>query len=157
MTAETRRSAVLAIEDRGRVRILTLDRPGALNAFNDDLYDAVRDALQAAAEAPDVAVVLLTGRGHAFTAGQDLGELAQPRRHEDGKAHGFPPFIATLEAFPKPLLAAVNGLAVGIGLTLLPHCDVVLVAEEARLRAPFISLGVTVEAGNSLLLPATIG
>jgi len=148
---------VLDIEDRQRVRILTLDRPDALNAFNDDLYDAVGEALLDAAERADVAVVLLTGRGRAFTAGQDLGELAEPRRHDDGQRHGFGPFIEAVETFPKPLVAAVNGIAVGIGLTILPHCDVVLVGEMARLRAPFVSLGVTAEAGSTFLLPATIG
>lgn len=148
---------VLAIEDRDRVRVLTLDRPDALNAFNDDLYDAVRDALDDAAARPDVAIVLVSGRGRAFSAGQDIGELERPPRHADGLPHGFTPFIETVEAFPKPLMAAVNGLAVGIGLTLLPHCDLVLVADDARLRAPFLRLGVTAEAGSTLLLPATIG
>lgn len=148
---------VLRLEDRARVRWLTLDRPAALNAFDDDLYDAVRDALHDAAARPDVAVVVITGAGRAFSAGQDLGEMASPRRHTDGRRHGFTPFLEALEAFPKPLVAAVNGLGVGIGLTLLPHCDLVLMAEDARLRAPFVSLGVTVEAGGSALLPARIG
>jgi enoyl-CoA hydratase/carnithine racemase len=148
---------VLRIEDRERIRLLTFDRPQALNAFNDDLYDAVRDALLDAAEHPDLAVVVLTGAGRAFSAGQDLGEMAAPRGHEDGAPHGFVPFIEAVEAFPKPLVAAVNGVGVGIGLTLLPHCDLVLMAEGARLRAPFVSLGVTAEAGSSLLLPSRIG
>jgi len=148
---------VLRVEDDGRIRCLTLNRPDALNAFDDDLYDAVRDALRAAADDPDVAVVIISGSGRAFSAGQDLVELAKPRQHDDGERHGFGPFIETLESFPKPLIAAVNGIAVGIGLTLLPHCDLVLVSEKARLRAPFVSLGVTAEAGSTALLPATIG
>ena len=148
---------VLRIEDNDRVRLLTLDRPNALNAFNDNLYDAVCAALHDAAARPDLAVVVITGEGRAFSAGQDLEELAQPRQHDDGKRHGFPPFIEAVESFPKPLVAAVNGLGVGIGLTLLPHCDLVLIAEGARLRAPFVSLGVTAEAGSTHLLPAVIG
>ncbi|MFQ5478861.1 MAG: enoyl-CoA hydratase/isomerase family protein [Candidatus Krumholzibacteriia bacterium] len=148
---------VLRISDRERVRLLTFDRPDSLNAFNDDLYDAVRDALADATERRDIAVVVMTGAGRAFTAGQDLGEMEKPRRHDDGLAHGFPPFIATLSTFPKPLVAAVNGIGVGIGLTLLPHCDLVLMAEEARLRAPFARLGVTAEAGSTALLPALVG
>jgi len=150
-------SPVLRVEDVGRVRLLTLDRPEALNAFDDDLYDAVREALSDASASPDVAVVVITGEGRAFSAGQDLGELESPRRHADGARHGFPPFIETLEAFPKPLVAAVNGIGVGIGLTMLPHCDLVLMADDARLRAPFVSLGVTAEAGSTQLLPETIG
>ncbi len=149
--------SVLRVEDGGRIRRLTFNRPDTLNAFNDDLYDAVRAALRAAADDPDVAVVVISGSGRAFSAGQDLAELAKPRRHDDGERHGFGPFIETLESFPKPLIAAVNGIAVGIGLTLLPHCDLVLVSEKARLRAPFVSLGVTAEAGSTALLPATIG
>ncbi len=148
---------LLQLESRGRVRVLTLDRPKALNAFNDELYDALASALRNAAQDPAVAVVVLTGSGRAFTAGQDLGELSSPPIYSDGQRHGFGPFIETLESFPKPLIAAVNGVAVGIGLTLLLHCDLVLVAEQARLRAPFVSLGVTAEAGSTQLLPAAIG
>ncbi len=148
---------VLLCEDRDSVRVLTLNRPETLNCFNDDLYDAVTQALQEAATRKDVAVVIITGQGRAFSAGQDLAELEKPRKHNDGLRHGFDPFIETVEAFPKPLIAAVNGIGVGIGLTLLPHCDLVLMAEDARLRAPFVSLGVTAEAGSTHLLPAAIG
>lgn len=150
-------SPVLRVENQGRVRLLTLDRPAALNAFNDELYDAVREALIAAAASPDAAVVVVTGEGRAFSAGQDLAELDHPPSYEDGVRHGFAPFIETLESFPKPLVAAVNGIGVGIGLTMLPHCDLVLIADEARLRAPFVSLGVTAEAGSTHLLPAAMG
>lgn len=150
-------SGVLRIDDADRVRLLTLNRPDALNAFNDELYDAVCGALHAAADDPDVATVVITGSGRAFSAGQDLGEMARPARHDDGARHGFLPFIEAVEGFPKPLVAAVNGIGVGIGLTLLPHCDLVLVARGARLRAPFVSLGVTAEAGSSALLPQRVG
>lgn len=150
-------SDLVLVEDKNRVRLLTLNRPEALNACNDDVYDAATAALQAAAADPDLAVVVITGRDRAFTAGQDLDELATPRRHDDGRRHGFPPFIEAVETFPKPLLAAVNGIGIGIGLTILPHCDLVLMADSARLRAPFVTLGVTAEAGSSFLLPATVG
>lgn len=153
----TNTTELLKIEDKGKIRLLTLNRPSQLNAFNDDLYDAVTRALSRAAERDDISVVIITGEGRAFSAGQDLVELETPRQHDDSEPHGFPPFIETVEQFPKPLIAAVNGIGVGIGLTLLPHCDLVYMAEDARLRAPFVSLGVTVEAGNSYLLPATIG
>lgn len=145
------------ITDGGRVRTLSLNRPEALNAFNDRLFDACGDALNQAASADDVAVVILTGAGRAFSAGADLGEMGNPPRHSDGRPHGFPYFIDTLAAFPKPVIAAVNGLGVGIGLTMLPHCDFVLISADARLRAPFASLGVTVEAANSYLLPLAVG
>ena len=144
-------------EDRGRVRILTLNRPKQLNAFNDALYDALAGALYDAAKAAHVSVAVITGSGRAFSAGQDLGELANRPHHDDDGPHGFQPFMDILQSFPKPLISAVNGIGVGIGLTMLPHCDLVLMAESARLRAPFVSLGVTAEAGSTFLLPAMIG
>lgn len=148
---------LILIEDRDRVRLLTLNRPDRLNAFNDALYDALAAALEDAARARDVSVVVITGSGRAFSAGQDLEELSQRPQYDDGKAHGFQPFMDELQNFPKPLIAAVNGIGVGIGLTMLLHCDLVLMAENARLRAPFVSLGVTAEAASTVLLPATIG
>lgn len=153
----TRSAAVVLIEDYDNVRLLTLNRPGALNAFNDELYDGMTSALADASADDSVAVVVVTGAGRAFSAGQDLAELGAPPHHADGARHGFIPFVDCLEAFPKPLLAAVNGVAIGVGLTLLPHCDIVLIANEARLRAPFASLGLCAEAGSSVLLPARVG
>jgi enoyl-CoA hydratase/carnithine racemase len=147
--------SVVRIDDSGRVRIVTLHRPDVLNAFNDGLYDAVRDALLEAAERPDIAVVVVTGAGRAFSAGQDLGPDAAAI--PDGRPHGFGPFMDAVDAFPKPLLAAVNGLGVGIGLTFLLHCDLVFIAEDARLRAPFVSLGLTAEASSTYLLPVRVG
>lgn len=147
----------IEITNRGRVRVITLNRPDQLNAFNDAQYDGFRKALNDAEADKGVAVVVVTAKGRAFCAGQDLSEMATQRNYDDGERHGFEPFIETLEAFSKPLIAAVNGLGVGIGLTMLPHCDLVLMAEEARLRGPFASLGIVVEAGNSALLPQTVG
>ncbi len=150
-------SDILKIETDGRVRVLTFNRPDNLNAMNAALYEAVGDALRAAPTDKDVAVVILTGQGRAFTAGHDLDEMDNPPEFTDGGQHGFRRFRQALEEFDKPLAAAVNGLGVGIGLTMLPYCDFVVMDEKARLRAPFTTLGVTVEAGNSYLLPARIG
>lgn len=151
-------SDILLTEDRGRVRILTLNRPQRKNAFNDDLYDALRDALSAAADDNAVAVVVLTGTEGAFSAGQDLSQMtALAQVDADGRPRGFRPYVDVLQEFPKPLLAAVNGVAVGIGVTSLLHCDLVWAAESARFRAPFTSLGIVTEAGSSLLFPAQMG
>ena len=147
----------IEIETSGRIQTLIMNRPEALNAFNDEMYKAIGDALSAAAANDDISVVILTGSGRAFSAGQDLGEMADPARREEGFTGQFGYFIKTVATFPKPLLAAVNGIGIGIGLTLLPHCDLVFMSSEARLRAPFAPLGVTVEAGNSYLLPKTLG
>jgi enoyl-CoA hydratase/carnithine racemase len=148
---------VLLVDDRDGVRLLTFNRPDALNAFNNELWDAVRDALLDAQAGTDVACVVVTGAGRAFSSGQDLGEMAAPPAGDDPAAHGYPSLIPVLEAFDLPLIAAVNGVGVGIGLTLLPYCDLVLMAETARVRAPFVPLGVTTEAASSASLPAVMG
>ena len=147
---------VLLIEDGDGVRLLTLNRPESKNAFNRALYDAVGSALDEAAADDSVTVCVVTGRGDIFSAGQDLKVLAdEPGDPEETKA--FDPFTRSLAAFDKPLVAAVNGAAVGVGTTLLLHCDLVLVSDAARFKLPFVSLGFVPEAGSSLLLPATIG
>jgi enoyl-CoA hydratase/carnithine racemase len=147
----------VSIETDGHIQTLTLNRPAALNAFNDSMYKGVGDALVTAAADDQISVVIITGAGRAFSAGQDLGEMGDPARRQPGFVGQFDYFIKTVTSFPKPLLAAVNGIGVGIGLTLLPHCDLVYMSRDARLRAPFASLGVTVEAGNSYLLPKVLG
>jgi enoyl-CoA hydratase/carnithine racemase len=152
---------MLNVSDDNRVRTLTLNRPDALNAFNEALYDSTAQALLAAADDPDVAVVVITGAGKAFCAGTDLLEMAEAVPDDAGAARpdrsGFPAFVDTLQEFPKPLLAAVNGAAVGLGFTMLAHCDLVLVSDRARLLAPFTNMGVAPEAASSYLLPRRMG
>jgi len=148
---------VLLEEMHGKVLWLTLNRPDALNSFNDALYNAVGQALNKAADDPQIAGVLITGAGRAFSAGQDLAELGDGRSHEQRQRDGFTFFIESVERFPKPLLAAVNGIGVGIGMTILPHCDIVITSEAAKLRVPFSQLGLTAEAGSSFLLAQAIG
>lgn len=147
------------IEDASHVRTITFNRPEVLNAFDADLYDATADALSGAATDDGIGAVVLTGEGRAFSAGQDLGEMARlaasPLRSEAGR--GFPGMLEVLQRFPKPLLAAVNGVGVGLGFTILAHCDIVLVAEGARVKAPFVELGVAPEAGSSYLFPVRMG
>lgn len=149
----------LIITDENRVRTLTLNRPEALNAFNEALYDAATEALNEAAENPGVAVVVLTGAGRAFCAGQDLTEM-QARLSDPGfrpGRHGFPGLIDALGAFPKPLICAVNGLGVGLGATVLGFADLAFMSTTARLKCPFTSLGVAPEAASSYLLPQLVG
>jgi enoyl-CoA hydratase/carnithine racemase len=149
----------LQVADADRVRTLTLDRPEALNAFNEELYDALADALLAAAADPSVAVVVLTGNGRAFSAGTDLLEMhriATDPTFERGR-HGFPGLVDALDAFPKPLVVAVNGLGLGIGCTVLGFADLAFMSSEARLKCPFTSLGVAPEAASSYLLPLLVG
>ena len=149
----------LLVDDDQRVRTLTLNRPDALNAFNEELYDATTEALLAAAVDPGVAVVLLTGTGRAFSAGTDLLEMhriATDPTFARGE-HGFIGLIDALVEFPKPLVVAVNGLGLGIGATILGFADLGFMSSAARLKCPFTSLGVAPEAASSYLFPALVG
>ncbi|MCB0973006.1 MAG: enoyl-CoA hydratase/isomerase family protein [Actinobacteria bacterium] len=148
---------VLNLRDRSGVRIVTLNRPDALNAFTTQLWDDLRDALMAASADDSVKCVVLTGSGRAFTSGQDLNQMLEPDHDADPMASGYPAFMPALEAFDKPLIAAVNGVAVGIGMTILGFCDLVFIARSARMRVPFSALGVTTEAAASYLLPLRMG
>lgn len=150
---------VLEVSDRGRVRTLTLNRPDALNAFNEALYDACAEALLAAAIDDSVAVVVITGAGRAFSAGTDLLEMAQMNTDPNFQRgqHGFPGLIDALAGFPKPLICAINGLGLGIGTTIIGFADLVFMSTTAKLKCPFTSLGVAPEAASSYLMPNLIG
>ena len=155
---------MLKIDDADRVRLITFARPEARNAFDTPLYNAVADALAEAATRDDIAVVVMTGEGTAYSAGQDLAEMgrlgdpaARAEAADERGEFGFYRFVGELEAFPKPVIAAVNGVAVGLGTTMLPYCDIVLVSSTARFRLPFASLGVVPEAGSTFNLPAVMG
>ena len=145
----------VSTEDHGRVRVLTFDRPSRANAFDAALYRSSAEALADADADASVGVVVLTGAGRTFTAGTDLSEMAETA--EGGAGPPFDVFLDAVVAFGKPLIAAVNGAGVGLGLTLLAHCDQVLIAETARLRAPFTMMGVVPEAASSYLLPRRMG
>jgi enoyl-CoA hydratase/carnithine racemase len=150
---------ILQIDDHLRVRTLTLNRPEALNAFNEALYEATAEALRLAAGDPEVAVVLLTGAGRAFSAGNDLKEMQARITDPElaGQGSHFTSMIDELTRFPKPLICAVNGVGVGIGTTILGYADLVFMSSTARLKCPFTSLGVAPEAASSYLLPQLIG
>jgi enoyl-CoA hydratase/carnithine racemase len=147
--------SVLA-EDQDNIRVLTLNRPEKLNAFTAPGYYALAARLNAAAADPGIAAVVLTGAGRAFSAGVDLTEMGRPNGATE-LGQGFDPLMVCLATFPKPLLAAVNGLAVGFGATILLHCDLVVVDEAAQIRMPFITLGTCAEAASSWLLPQRVG
>jgi enoyl-CoA hydratase/carnithine racemase len=143
---------VVSVDDRDGVSLVTLNRPEALNAFNGALFEAVHAALDRAAADPAIGCVVVTGTGRAFTAGSDLSDEPDP-----DAPNPYDAFIVRLETFPKPLVAAVNGLAIGIGTTMLGHCDVALAGESARFRMPFTSLGLVPEAGSTVTIPALMG
>jgi enoyl-CoA hydratase/carnithine racemase len=139
------------------VLLLTLNRPEKKNAFHDPQWDGLRDALNGAREDDRVAVVVVTGAGDDFSAGQDLSAFGGATQREDGKPSGYYGCMQALFTFDKPLLAAAKGVGVGIGATFLFACDVVYVGESLRLRLPFVSLGLVPEAASSYLLQVAIG
>ena len=151
---------MISVQDVGRVRVLTLDRPKARNAFDEEHYDLAAEALIEADADPGVAVVVFTGSGDAFCGGTDVMEMASrvadPAAFHAGK-HGFPGLVRQLTDFRKPFICAVNGLGVGIGATILGFADLAFLSDRARLRFPFTRLGVAPEAGSSLLFPQLIG
>ncbi|MHB8464547.1 MAG: enoyl-CoA hydratase/isomerase family protein [Acidimicrobiales bacterium] len=146
----------VAADDHDRVRVLTLTRPDKLNAFTPEGYRALKGQLDVAREDPGIAVCVLTGAGRAFSAGVDLTEMTRPGGAAELGTY-FDPLLDALARFPKPLLAAVNGLAVGFGATILLHCDLVVVDAGAQIRMPFITLGTCAEAASSWLLPRRVG
>ena len=149
----------LILEREDGYAVVRLNRPDALNAFNEALYQATAEALHQAAEDPDVAVVLVTGAGRAFSAGNDLKEM-QARITDPAMANQgshFTTMIDALTRFPKPLICAVNGVGVGIGATILGYADLAFMSSSARLKCPFTSLGVAPEAASSYLLPQLVG
>lgn len=150
---------VLDVEDRQGVRLVTFQRPEVRNAFNFPLYRAVSDTLEDATADDGVRAVVLAGAGGCFSSGQDLDEMAAIAAGQGppGVETGFRGMLDAVAACPKPLLAAVAGPAVGLGFTLLAHCDLVLVAKSARMRAPFAELGVPAEAASSYLFPLRMG
>jgi enoyl-CoA hydratase/carnithine racemase len=146
---------VLQERRHGSTVWLEFDRPQRLNAFTVAGYRGLREALDRLAADDTARVVVLTGRGRAFSAGADrsLLDAAQPDALRQA-GEEFGKLLESLGMFPKPLFAAVNGLAVGLGATMLLYCDVVVLAQTARLRLPFTALGIVPEAGSSVLLPA---
>ena len=137
------------------VATLTFDRPDKRNAITGAMYEALAGHLQQAAADGAVRAVLVTGAGVAFTAGNDLKDFGEPRFAEPNSP--VIRFMQTLAAFEKPVVAAVNGMAVGIGVTMLLHCDLVYVADDATFSMPFVNLGLVPEFGSTLLLPAIAG
>jgi enoyl-CoA hydratase/carnithine racemase len=141
------------------VRVIAFNRPEVRNAFDTAMYLEVTEALVGADADESIGAVVLTGRGTAFTSGQDLAEMAAIATGTavDGSGQGFMGLLDAVTGLSVPLLAAVNGVAVGLGFTVLAHCDLVLVDRAARLRVPFAELGVPPEAASSVLFPARMG
>ncbi|CAJ1504996.1 enoyl-CoA hydratase/isomerase family protein [[Mycobacterium] burgundiense] len=152
-------SKILETHRDGRVQWLCFNRPEVLNALNSELLNALRDALEAATDDPEVRVVALTGAGRAFSAGGDLkfvlGELEEGTDGPDGVATSVPAFTA-LRNCPKPVIAAVNGPAVAGGFELLLFCDVLFAAESATFADGHAKYGLLPGGGGAAVLPRRI-
>jgi enoyl-CoA hydratase/carnithine racemase len=145
----------ILVETMDGVLRLTFNRPAKKNALNRDMYRALIAALETAGRDEAIKALIFAGAGGDFTAGNDLVDF----RGCLDNIETFPAlaFVRALAAFEKPMVAAVQGDAIGVGATLLFHCDLVYAAPDARLRMPFIDLGLVPEAGVSLLAPHRLG
>ena len=144
------------IEQTGGVLTLTLNRPEKKNALTAAMYAVLTSAIDGAAATADVRCVLIQGNGDSFTAGNDLAEFAAINSGDGERASGNS-LVSALARASVPIVAAVQGRAVGVGATMLLHCDLVFVTDDARLSTPFVNLALVPEAASSLLLPARIG
>ena len=134
---------------------IRLNRPEKKNALTRAMYDAMADAFARVDADPTLRVALLTGTGDTFTSGNDIADFqARAAGNREGAASRFLP---TLSSMQKPLIAAVNGTAIGVGTTMLMHCDLIVAARSARFIMPFTSLGLVPEAASSLLFPRLLG
>ncbi len=151
-------SEPLKIERDGQVLVLTLNRPEKKNAITDAMYAALAGALEAAESDKAVRAILIRAEGETFCAGNDISDFILVATGQRGPAEAaVVRILRALATAEKPLVAAVKGAAIGIGATLLLHCDLVYVAEDAQLKTPFADLALTPEAASSLLLPLRIG
>ena len=145
----------IQIERERGLLTLCLNRPDKKNALTRAMYSHLAEALEQADTDPEINAVLITGSSECFTAGNDIADFLQaPPSNLDSPVFQF---MLTLLECRKPVIAAVAGAAVGIGTTLLLHCDLVYVSRDARLRMPFVNLGLCPEFGSSLLLPRLLG
>jgi enoyl-CoA hydratase/carnithine racemase len=148
-------SANVVVETRDRVTRIEIARIDKKNALTLEMYAAIGQALSASEADPQVRAMLIHGRPDCFTAGNDLKDFLERPPH--GERSVTADFLHQIAGLKKPLVAAVGGAAVGIGTTLLLHCDLVYAAPNARFQLPFVRLGLVPEAGSSLLLPALAG
>ena len=153
----------LRVERDGGVRILTLDRPDVLNAFDEALTDALATGLRDAAEDASVRAVVITGAGRAFSAGQDLRDRAAAIERGDDLRLGdelrrrYHPSIEAIRAMRKPVIAAVNGIVAGAGFGLAVACDLRIAAASASFRAAWSKVGLVPDAGSAFFLPRLVG
>jgi len=150
-------SDLVTVTDDGPVRVLRMNRPEKKNALTLAMYDAMAGAIESAAEQPALLCLLIAGGPQAFCAGNDIGDFVQMASQGGALGQPIMRFLHALARNELPLVAAVRGNAVGVGTTLLMHCDHVVAASDARFSTPFVGLGLLPEAASSLLAPRLMG
>ncbi len=155
-TGAVRREAGVRVEDAGPIRKITLDRPSRKNAITLAMYDGLCAALADSAHSEQTDVVLLGSAGGTFSVGDDTGSVA-PEGSAESFAQSAADFLRVLCSFPKPIVAAVGGLAAGAGAAILLHCDVVVASQAAAFEFPALGRSAISEFGTSVLLPARVG
>jgi enoyl-CoA hydratase/carnithine racemase len=148
---------LVTVSDDGPVRTVRMNRPEKKNALTVPMYETMADAIEGAGADPALRCVVIAGVPGAFCAGNDLQDFLAAARHAEGLAPPLLRFLVALARAETPLVAAVSGLAVGIGTTMLLHCDHVVASSEARFSTPFVHLGLVPEAASSLLGPRRMG
>lgn len=148
-------SGAIRVERVGAVARVIIDRPARKNALTNELYNQFRDTLEELDNDASVKVILLRGAGDSFSAGNDVEDFL--KSPPDGVKSPVFTFLRRLMDMKTPLIAAVDGPAVGIGATMLLHCDLVYATARATFQFPFVALGLCPEAGSSLLLPLLVG
>lgn len=149
----------IIITDEGATRVITLRRPNKKNAISQDMYRAMSDAIDKVQNNPDIRCLIITGGSGVFTAGNDLDDFLKEGTSDPDAARSSNAikFLYSLAHNTKPIIAAVDGVAIGIGTTMLFHCDYVLASTAATFSTPFIHLGLVPEGASSLLMPRTMG
>jgi enoyl-CoA hydratase/carnithine racemase len=145
----------LIVARDGDVMEIRFNRPEKKNALTRAMYDGVVAAFESAENDAAIRVIMLTGTGNTFTSGNDIRDFQQ--RAATRNTSSASPFLTALSTLKKPLIAAVNGAAIGVGTTMLAHCDLIIAARSARFIMPFTRLGLVPEAGSSLLFPQLLG
>jgi len=150
-------SDLVVISDSGPIRTMRMNRPDKKNALTADMYDALAGAIESAGRAPDIRCLLIAGVPGAFSAGNDLQEFMQAATTGEGLGTPVIRFLHALARCQRPLVAAVQGVAVGVGTTMLLHCDYVVAGSDAKFSTPFVGLGLVPEAASSLIAPRLMG
>jgi enoyl-CoA hydratase/carnithine racemase len=145
------------VKDEGTIRTIRMNRPDKKNALTSVMYDAMAEAIETAGGTSPIRCILIMGVPGAFSAGNDLGDFMKAATGGEGLGNAVLRFLYALARGERPLVAAVQGVAVGIGTTMMLHCDYAVAASDARFSTPFVALGLVPEAASSLIAPRLMG